>query len=146
MSGGITLKFEGFEELLQDIEAAGRSMNSAVESCMKQSAKIQYNELKKQMSKAGVDKDLINRMPSPTVEWQGNQCRAEIGYKKGSYDSNNPSDGYKVVFLNYGTPHRSVHGKVAARGFIKKAKAKAKPQIKKSQEETLKKILSRLQG
>ena len=98
------------------------------------------------MSKAEVESGLINRMPAPTVEWQGNQCRAEIGYKKGNYDTNNLSDGYKVVFLNYGTPHRSVHGKVKARGFIKKAKAKAKPQIKKAQEETFEKILARLKN
>lgn len=143
---GITLKFNGFEELLKDIEAAGRTMNSAVDSCMKQSAQIAEKELKTQMRKSRVPDNLTNAMPPPEIEWDGNQCVAKVGYKKGAYDSKKPSDGYKVIFLNYGTPHRKKYGHVAARGFIGKAKRKANPQIKKAQKETLEKILERLKN
>lgn len=143
---GITLKLDGFEELLKDIEAAGRTMNSAVDSCMKQSAQIAEKELKTQMQKARVPDDLTNAMPAPEIERDGNRVAARVGYKKGTHDPKNLSDGYKVVFLNYGTPHRSVHGRIAARGFIGKAKRKANPQIKKAQKETLEKILERLKN
>lgn len=143
---GITLKFEGFEELLKDIESAGRSMNSAVDSCMKQSAQIAEKELKTQMRKAQVPDNLTNAMPPPEIEWDGNQCVAKVGYKKGAYDPNNPSDAYKVIFLNYGTPHRKKHGHVKARGFIDKAKKNAFRQIKKEQKATLEKILERLKN
>lgn len=143
---GITLKFEGFEELLKEIESSGRSINSAVDSCMKQSAQIAEKELKTQMRKSHVPDNLTNAMPPPEIEWDGNQCAAKVGYKKGAYDPENPSDAYKVVFLNYGTPHRKKYGHVEARGFIGKAKKKASPQIKRAQKETLEKILERLKN
>ena len=103
-------------------------------------------ELKTQMQAANVDSDLINRMPPPEVESEGNRHTARVGYKKGAYDPNNPSDGYKVVFANYGTPRRSKHGKQPEKRFIEKAKKKAKPKIKKAQKETLNKILERVRG
>lgn len=141
----IKLKLQGFDELFTAIQKAGGSIDKATEVCMKQSADTMQKEIKTQMSKAGVDGDLINKMPQPELFKDGNAYVAMVGYKKGSYNEKNPSTGYKVVFLNYGTPHRSKHGKVKARGFIQKAKRKATPQIKKQQEETLKDILSRFE-
>lgn len=137
----ISVQMYGFDELLKDIEAAGGSINGAVDSCMKQSAQIQQKELKAQMRKANpkpVSDKLVNRMPQPEIKWEGNVCVARVGYKKGKYDPNNLSDGYKAVFINYGTP------RISPREFIKKAQNQAKRQIKQSQEETLQKILGRL--
>ena len=141
----IKLKLKGFDELFTAIQKAGGSIDEATETCMKQSANIMQKEIKTQMSKAGVDGGLISQMPQPELFKDGNAYITMVGYKKGKYNEKNPSTGYKVVFLNYGTPHRSKHGKVKARGFIQKAKRKATPQIKKQQEETLKDILSRLE-
>lgn len=140
----IKLKFEGFEELLKDIEAAEGSMNAAAESALRQGAQILQSELKSEMASANVPKDLISAMPNFEVENLGNTHVAMVGYKKGAYNPDNPSDGYKVVFLNYGTPNRTKHGKVTARGFIQKAKQKARPKIKKAQRQALEKILARL--
>lgn len=137
----IKLQLDGFDELLAKIEKAGGSIDAAAETCLKKSANIMEAELKTQMSKADVDAALINRMPAPTIEKDGNRMTARVGYKKGAYNPNNISDGYKVVFLNYGTPKRKKHGKIKARGFIAKAKKKAKPQIKRQQENTLNDIL-----
>lgn len=134
----IQLNLEGFDELLKKIEASGKAANRAVDSCMKQSAQIQQKELKAQMRKSKVSNALTNRMPSPEIEWMGNVCIARVGYKKGEYNPKDLSDGYEAVFINYGTP------RIKPRGFIKAAKNKAKPQIKKAQEETLHKILERL--
>lgn len=140
----IKLQLEGFDELLKKIEKAGGSIDASAETCIKKSANIMEAELKTQMSKAGVDSGLINKMPAPTIEKEGNRITARVGYKKGAYNPNDPSDGYKVVFLNYGTPKRKKHGKIKARGFIAKAKNKARPQIKRQQEETLNDILGGL--
>lgn len=140
----IKLKFTGFEELLSEIEKAGGTIDRAANSCITQSAYILHNELKTQMQNADVDSGLINRMPPPEVEVKGNRYIARVGYKKGAYDPQNPSDGYKVVFANYGTPRRSQHGKQPAKGFIQAAKKKAGGRIKKAQKETLNKILERL--
>ena len=144
MASRLGIKLEGFDELLAQIEKAGGSIDRAADSCLRQSANILQSELKTQMQAAGVDSDLIAAMPQPTIEVDGNVYRAEVGYKKGSYDPRNPSNGYKVVFLNYGTPNRTKHGKVAARGFIQEAKKKARPKIKRAQKETLGKILERV--
>lgn len=137
----ISLTINGFDEILKEIEKAGGSINGAVDSCMRESAKIQKAELVSTMQKKKIDKGLIGRMPEPEIEWDGNVCTARVGYKKGKYDPKNLSDGYKALFLNYGTPRRKKHGHVKARGFIKAAKKKAQPSIKKKQAETLEEIL-----
>ena len=141
----IKLKLSGFDDLFEQIKKAGGNVDNAAERCLKESAQIMHNELTAQMQKSGVDSDLISRMPTPEIEKDGNSMIARVGYKKGAYNPDNLSDGYKVVFLNYGTPKRSKHGKIEAMGFIDKAQRKAKRQIKKKQEETLNEIIGELQ-
>ena len=140
----IKLKLDGFDDLFEQIKQAGGTVEQATESCLKQSAQIMQSALITEMQKSNVDSDLISSMPPPEIEVEGNRYTARVGYKKGAYDPNNPSDGYKVVFLNYGTPNRSKHGKIAARGFIQRAKKKANAPIKRAQKETLEKILGEL--
>lgn len=140
----IKLKLEGFEDLFAQIEKAGGSINDAAQKCLQKSADIMHDELKTQMQAANVESGLINRMPPPEIEAEGNRYTARVGYKKGDYDENNPSDGYKVVFANYGTPKRSKHGQQPAKGFIQKAKKKANAKIKKAQKETLNEIIGGL--
>lgn len=147
----IKLKLEGFDELLTQIEKAGGTIDDAAKECLQKSAAIMDAELTAQMQAANVDSGLINRKPPPEIEANGNRLTARVGYKKGAYDPNNPSDGYKVVFLNYGTPYRTAHGKIeddgkVKLGFIKRAKDKASSKIKKQQETTLNKILEGLKN
>ncbi|MGN0451098.1 MAG: hypothetical protein ACI4FN_03130 [Acutalibacteraceae bacterium] len=142
----IKIKLEGFDELLEKIQKAGGDIDAATKQCLQTSADIMQSELKAQMQRSDVDSGLINRMPPPEIETSGNRHTARVGYKKGNYDPRNPSDGYKVVFANYGTPRRSKHGQQPTKGFIQKAKKKAKPKIKKAQAETLDKILGGLKG
>lgn len=144
MSSKAILQLKGFDDLLEKIQKAGGSVDRAADSCVRQSAQILQNEMKAQMQAAGVDGDLINSMPPPQITVDGNRYSAAVGYKKGNYDPSDPSDGHKVVFLNYGTPRRKLRGKVAARGFIQAAKKKARPKIKKAQQQTLEKILERV--
>ena len=140
----ITLKLTGFEEMLTAIEKAGGSIDKAANQCMQKSAKLMDEELKAQMRSANVKSDLINRMPSPEVEKDGNRYTARVGFVKGEYNPTKPSDAYKAIFLNYGTPRRTKHGQGKARHFIEKAKKKAKPKIKNSQQQTLEEILGGL--
>lgn len=145
----IRLKLEGFEEMLKAIEKAESSADNAAEACLKKSAVIMESELKAQMQAADYTDSmsrLISRMPSYSIERDHGRITARVGYKKGAYNPDNPSDGYKVVFLNYGTPHRKVHGQVVARGFIQKAKSRAKPKMYKVQKQTLDEILRGLKG
>lgn len=140
----ITLKLTGFEEMLTAIEKAGGSIDRAANQCMQKSAKLMDEELKAQMRSAKVKSDLIGRMPSPEVEKEGNRYTARVGYVKGEYNQKKPSDAYKAIFLNYGTPRRTKHGQVKARHFIENAKENAKSKIKNSQQQTLKEILGGL--
>ena len=140
----ITLKLTGFEEMLTEIEKAGGSIDKAANQCMQKSAKLMDEELKAQMRTANVKSDLINRMPSPEVEKDGNRYTARVGFVKGEYNPTKPSDAYKAIFLNYGTPRRTKHGQVKARHFIENAKEKAKSKIENSQQQTLKEILGGL--
>ena len=140
----ITLKLTGFEEMLTAIEKAGGSIDKAANQCMQKSAKLMDEELKAQMRSANVKSDLINRMPSPEVEKDGNRYTARVGFVKGEYNPTKPSDAYKAIFLNYGTPRRTKHGHVKARHYIEKAKKKAKSKIKKSQQQTLEEMLGGL--
>lgn len=140
----IKLKLSGFDDLLEQIRRAEGDVDKASERCLKESAQVMHNELTAQMQKAGVASDLIARMPPPEIERDGNSMIARVGYKPTQYDPTKPSDYFKAIFLNYGTPHRSKHGKVKARGFIGKAQRKAKSQIKKKQEETLNEIIEEL--
>lgn len=141
---GVTVQISGFEEILTAIKDAGGSIDGAVNSALKQSAQIVQDELKTQMQSSGVNSNLINAMPNFEITQDGNRQVAEVGYKKGAYNPENLSDGYKVVFLNYGTPHRKKHGKIVGKGFIQKAKKKANPKVKKVQKETFDEILGRL--
>ena len=141
----IKINLTGFDDLLSQIEKAGGKIDKAAEQCLKQSANIMQAELKTQMQNADVDSGLINRMPPPQFEKEGNRYAARVGYKKGAYNPNNLSDGYEVVFINFGTPKRKPT-QIKARGFIAKAKKKARPQIKKKQENTLNEILRGLNG
>ena len=143
MASKSILRLKGFEELFEQIQKANGSVDRAAESCLRQSATIMQAELKKQMQASGVDSHLVSSMPPPEITKDGNRYSAAVGYKKGNYDPSNLSDGYKVVFLNYGTPRRKKHGKIVGRGFIQNAKDKARPKIKKAQKETLDKILGR---
>lgn len=144
----IKLKLEGFDDLLKQIEKAGGKIESVTTTCLQKSASIMEMELKEEMQKSNVDKGLINAMPHSEIERDYGLITARVGYRKGTYDPNNLSDGYKVVFVNYGTPYRKKHGKIEGKtvrmGFIQRAKSKANKKIKEQQSEALQEILKGL--
>lgn len=142
----IKLKLTGFDDLLNDIQKSGGSIDKACETTMKQSAKVMETELKSAMTNANVSPALINRMPKYELQKEGNRYTAKVGYRGTQYNEKNISDYHEAIFLNYGTPKRTKHGKIKARGFVAKAKKRAKPQIKAQQKETLEKILNDLKG
>lgn len=164
--GGILVTV-GFQELLEKIHKAGGDAEEATWQAARKGAKIMHDELKSEATAAGV--------PSNLTEWpklsfqaertdSGNRYACKVGWSVGAYDPKAPSDAHKVIFMNYGTPRRTVkkdaivhkvggrfvtlgtdRGYVDARGFIGKAKKKARPKVKKAQEEALKEILKGLE-
>ena len=142
----IRIQLSGFDDLLKKIEQAGGSINKSVDVCVRNSADIMDSELRNALQKVKADApdhDLIKEMPKPEINWEGNRCYAKVGFKLGGYNPKDLNSGFKALFLNYGTPRRKP-SQEAARKYIKKAKSKASPQIKKVQQETLNKILEDL--
>ena len=139
----IKIKLEGFDELLEQIEKAEGDVDRAANSALSASAEIMESELRAQLN-AATESNLAQRMPRFKIKHVGNSYRAEVGFQSTPYNPRDPSDYHKAVFLNYGTPFRSKHGKEEARGFITKAKRRARPKIKKAQKEALDKIIQRL--
>ena len=132
------ISLEGFTDLLKEIEKAGGKAQDAVIKCAKDGAEIMQKELKNQMQ-GHTSSRLIKDMPSPDVKFEGGAVHAHVGYKVGDYNPKNLTDGFKFIFINYGTPRIK-----PAREFIKKAKRKATPKIKKMQEQTFNEILEGL--
>lgn len=140
----IKLNLNGFEDLIKKLEQTGKSIDEASEICIKISAGIMNDELKRSMKKAKVSSDLIERMPHYEIKKVGNRFTAKAGYRKGPYDPKNISDGYKAVFINYGTKEREKRGHIDETEFIKEAKINAKRKIKKKQEKMMKDIVKKL--
>lgn len=137
----IKLKLDkGFDKFLESIQSAGGDIDKVVKDVVTQSANTIDADYRAAMKEKGVSDRLINDMPAPRITTNGNSTYAEVGYKKGSYDPKNPTDGYKAVFLNYGTP------RVSPRNFITEMKEKAYPKVKQQQQEALEKILGDLQA
>lgn len=143
-SSSIILKLEGYDELITKIEKAGGSIDSTVTRALTESAKVMHSYLEQELKDA-TESDLAKRMPQPEIIKDGNKISARVGFEKGTYNPKKLTDGYKALFLNYGTPHRKKHGIEEARGFIWKAKKAAKSKIRKKEKETLDEILKELE-
>lgn len=135
---GIKLQFKGFDEMIEQLNAVEKDLKPIINDLAEEVAKIEDRQLKAEMMASGVAADLISRMPPPTVEWEGDTCRAKAGYKMGSYNPADPSDGFKAVFINYGTP------RITPRNFVEPAKKTVQKAVRKYAKKTLSEIVGGL--
>lgn len=159
---GIKLDLKGFSKMLEELQRAGGNVNQAAQRAIDESAKIVERELKSACDSAGVPASVSNEIRTKT-EGSGNRYSAEIGWKLGAYNPRNLSAGYKAIFMNYGTGHRSVsqeklraqlggqfltlgqnRGKMTALQFIAAGKKASKPKVKKAQQQVLDEVLKGL--
>lgn len=160
------LKIEGFEELYEKCEKAGKDAEVEARKLFEHSAENLYDELYSKGKAAGLPEHLLEQIEEDILEVSNKGVwRAEIGWPK-SKPKNPLPDTYKVMFYNYGTPSGNRMTKQDGRrveingqwvtlgknrgqepphpsgsGFIKKAKLAAARKNKKLQKETLEKIL-----
>lgn len=144
-NSGIKLNITGFENLLEQIQQADGNINSATEQALNESAAVVAEELRSAATSAGVPASVVNAIKQDAAKWNGNKCSVSVGWKLGTFDPRNPSQGYKALFANYGTPHRQEHGKVKGQFFITDAKKRASKRVKKIQKQTLENILKGLE-
>lgn len=162
--GGITVSVN-FEPLLERIKEAGGDMEEATWTAARKGAKAMFDELKAECAASGVPSSVSDAITFQAErDDAGNRFACSVGWRMPPYNPRELTAGYKAVFLNYGTPHRyaktGVHvnvggrwitlgddrGSITGRGFIGRAKKKARPKIKKAQEEALQEILRGLEG
>ena len=153
-----------FEKMLEKIKAANGDIDKTVKRVADECAKVMHDELASECSASGVPSSVSGEIKHEVnVTAGGNVYEVKAGWKMGEYNPQNPSAGYKAVFLNYGTARRSTkkprmhqslggewvtlgtdRGSIAARGFIARAKKNAGKRIKKVQKEALQKMLEEL--
>ena len=158
--GGIKVSVN-FDKLLEQIKRAEGDVEKATWEAARKGAKVMYDELVKECNASGVPSSVSNAISfSAERDDTGNRYACSIGWKMGEYNPKNPSAGFKAAFINYGTPRRSVkaenarvrvngewrtigtdRGYMDGKRFIGRAKKKARPKIKKEQEEVLKEVL-----
>lgn len=147
---GVAIQVNGFDSLLKKIQKAGGDIEQATWDAARAGGRVYYNILVEECKRSGVPENLINKIRFNCLrESNGNRYAVVVGWYMDNYDPANPSDGYKVVFLNYGTPRRETskgydRGYIDGRGFIGRAKKKAHKPIKAAQQEFLNKLLGGL--
>lgn len=159
----IKLKVD-FDGLLEAVQAAGGDIDKAAKHAADECASVMHDDLVSECNASGVPASVSGAIEhSVNVTSGGNRFEIEAGWKMGAYNPDNPSAGYKAVFLNYGTPRRTTkkdrvrhafggefvtlgknRGAIAARGFINRAKKSAGKKVKKVQKEALQKMLKEL--
>ena len=161
--GGVMVTV-GFADLLEKIQKAEGDIEAATWEAARKGAKVVRDELVSECNASGVPSSVSGAIAFKAErDAAGNRYACSIGWRMPEYDPRNPSPGHKAVFLNYGTPRRTVksaavklnvngewvtlnpnRGYIDGRGFIGRAKKKARPKVKKMQKEVLEKIIKEL--
>lgn len=153
------LKFKGFDDLLKDIEKAGRKLKPAVEEALTESQKIIQTEVRtaaaKYQSKGGGKGYATGRMYKTIIKdekptWDGLTAIVRVGF-----DLKKPA-ALHSIFLMHGTPRHAVknqygtpkRGKTEANGITQDKDLfdavfgkNVKDKVQKKQEEVLRKYL-----
>lgn len=132
--------FSGFDEIMSQFIELGGSVEEITKKCVLQAQQVMAEELKKEIKNSGIE-SLADRVPDPTIYNGKNYFSARVGFKVGEYNPNNISDGYKAIFLNYGTYKGE---KIEGKYFVKRAKKNARQKIKKIEEETIEKVIKEI--
>lgn len=145
---GISIKLDGFEEMLERIEKASGKADKVARQVVKKSAEIVEAELKAECTRQNIPDSIINGI-STEIANGATYAEAQVGWKLGSYDPKKPAIGYLAVFLNYGSEKRTTkrgsnRGRLVGKKFIATAKKKASKKVKALQKQMLEEIMKEL--
>lgn len=146
---GISIKLDGFEEMLEHIEKASGKADKAARQVVKKSAEIVETELKAECTQQNIPDSIINAITTK-IENGAGIVSAQVGWKLGSYDPKKPAIGYLAIFLNYGTEKRMTksslnRGRIVGKKFMATAKKKANKKVKALQQQMLEDIMKELE-
>lgn len=164
----LSLELKGFDELIEKLQEAGKSVDVEGRKCFEKAAENVYDSLYEQSKKAGLPESLVEQIDERFIEIpNSNLWSYEVGWQKQKPSTAEPlPDTYKVLFYNYGTPsvrkakeggqrvmidgkwvtldtergQESAHP-AGSHGFIKKAKISAANKNRKLFKDFLKDIL-----
>lgn len=168
----LSLELKGFDELIEKLQEAGKSVDVEGRKCFEKAAENVYDALYEQSKKAGLPESLVEQIDENFIEIpNSNVWSYEVGWKKQKPSKSEPlPDTYKVMFYNYGTPavrktkdggqrvqidgkwvtlkndrgQESAHPS-GSHGFIKKAKLSAASKNKKLFKNFLKDVLGEME-
>ena len=127
------LDFTGFEDLMHEIDRAGGHIKRIVENCANKVTTIAEDELRGKVERATDSESLKRSIKVSRPKWSsggsGNVCSGHVGWEiEGKPNPRNLSEGFKSVYLNYGT---SVAGRehIKKRLYIRKAKTAIRKKI-----------------
>ena len=152
----ITLNLDGFDDLLAAVKRAQGSVEKAARECAERSARVLESNLKSEAEASGSDASEVKA----DIKQDALKFRVEVGWKLGDYNAENPSQGYRAMFVEYGTGKFSERGKGkdretaagANRGstlpspFMNDARKKSEKSIHAIQEDMLKNIAKEFDG
>lgn len=150
----VKIKIQGFEKMLEQVQEAGRDVDTAAAQAIRESASIVEAELKASCAASDVP-DSITREIRKKVTASNGTYSAEVGWELGAYNPKDPSAGYKAIFLNYGTVRRqtargknrgAIKKKPPTAQFIAKAKSSAKRKVRKAQQRVIDKVKGDIGG
>lgn len=122
----VKLNIYGFDEILKRMRDIGGNVDDAAKKTTHKIAPIARRYLVDECSKSKVPSQITSAI---AIRYQdGNNIHScDIGWRKGSYDPDNLSTGYKALILNYGTVRRRTH-KGLYRGWLSRPyKTRKKP-------------------
>lgn len=136
------------KNLLSKINKAGGDIDRAAYEAAQKGAEVYEAALRAACNTNRVPDSITNHIESE-VEQSGNRTTVAVGWRLSNYDPNNPSPGFKAIFLNYGTPRRTTNkganrGAIVGGGFIGRAKKVSKGLIRQAQEKFLNEVLKEL--
>lgn len=161
--GGLAVTVN-YGDLLAKIQKLDGDVEQATWDAARKGARVLYDQLQSECTASGVPasvKDAIAMQAERSAS--GNRFACKVGWRMSPYDPQNLTPAYKAIFLNYGTPRRHAkdgvrvqingrwvtlpdnRGYIDGRGFMGRAKKKARPKVKKTQEEVLKTIIEGLE-
>lgn len=133
------LQISGFDEMIKKLESASTAAERIAKQTAQECGDILKAEIVDQAKSAGLPDNLVNQIQEDfEAERSGGKYRCTVGWPKESRGGGAAlTDSEKVIVANYGTPEErktkagASRGKMPKLNFIKKAKTKAKPKIKR---------------
>lgn len=132
------LQINGFDEMIKKLESTSKAAERIGKKTAQECGEILKSEIVSEASSAGLPAHLVNQIKEDfDAEQASGKFRYLVGWHKEEHKSGEPlTDSEKIIVKNYGTPERvtlsgASRGKMPKLNFLKRAKTKAKPKIKK---------------